>query len=301
MNPITNLESFVPQLPSERWNPIASYVRHSVRGYAQTHSPELSYLAMMHMTMFADWIAFTGVADLDKTALSVEVIDAYTAHRSSEVQPVVAERERKVLRTLAGLAPVVEKRAVSTVSDPLAPYTQQEQSQLRDWAMWQGLPSRTLRCTAIAALGLGCGLTSEEMLHVRADDITTLSDGMLGVRVTDKRERTVPVLTEWNDELETVKAEATGFVISPNAESRQSALLKDSIKESRGTIKPTAQRMRNTWLLTHIDNSVPLPVLMKAAGLTSPDSLRRLIAAHARVPAPAEQLTLLRQAKAVAA
>lgn len=302
MNPNSSaLDAFVPQLPADRWEPIQEFVRRSVHVYTLTHSPGLSYLAMMHMTMFADWVCFTGVTDLDETALSAAVIDAYTAHRSSEVRPVVAERERKVLRTLAGIAPTVEKRAISTVSDPGAPYTRTEQGQLRNWAMWQGLPARMLRCTAIAALGLGCGLTSAEMAHVRANDIVALEDGMLGVHVTHSRMRTVPVLAEWNDELESVRAGTTGFIIAPHVDNRRSELLKVSIKDSRGALKPTVQRMRNTWLLTLIDNSVPLPVIMEAAGLTSPDSLRRLIAAHARVPSVTEQLTLLRQAKKVAA
>ncbi|MBT2476654.1 hypothetical protein J7E68_19235 [Microbacterium sp. ISL-103] len=44
---------------------------------------------------------------------------------------------------------------------------------------------------------------------------------------------------------------------------------------AKGDVKPTAARLRMTWLVAHLEAGTPLAALLPASGMTSIDSLRR--------------------------
>jgi hypothetical protein len=271
----TILDTYHPTLPTDTWALMRDFVCGTVRfRFTGGRNHRDVERALHALTGFADWVLLTDIADLDASVLSADVIDAYTAHRYAEVEPHIAERERKLLRTLAGLQNGPEDRPSTTTAPPSQPYDRDEQDAIRWWTQWQATDRRRSTCLAIAALGLGCGLTAQEMVHTRARHIVTLSDGMMGVR-TEGRE--VPVTAEWNGELAALKAlPANSHVIAPNAGARNPQMLQDVLRSS-GQPRPVPQRMRATWLLNHVDGGTPLNTLIDAAGLTSPDVLRRLL------------------------
>lgn len=292
------INNYTPTLPASRWAPIAKVVREAVRAFDRTEVEAVRY-ALTVMARFADWVHMRAAATLDSSMLHPAVIDVYTQYRATEVSPVVAERERKMLRALAGLSSGPETRPVSTVSTPERPYTGKEQTQIRFWAEVQPSVSRIRSCAAIALLGMGCGLTTSEMLQVRARDLHPLSTGGLGVAVTGTRERFVPALAQWEDLHEHIAAaDADEFVIAPGATYRERATLMGIMKSSLGDIRPTPQRMRATWLVGHLDAGTHLTALMHAAGLTSTDSLKRFLPYAAELP---EQAFLLALRQAVTA
>ncbi|MGV2984407.1 hypothetical protein ACNPNP_11960 [Microbacterium sp. AGC85] len=283
-------------LEPDVWADLAEFVRGTVSlRYSEGRSVRDTERALSTLTSFAEWILITGVTSADEIALNERVINSYTSHRKSEVEAPVAERERKLLRTLAGLRNTVEKRTVATTATPSTPYSLMEQEEIRYWAHWQQTDHRTRGATAVAALGLGCGLTSEEMAQVREQDIIELADGLLGVRLNG---RTIPVLATWNDELaSTLTGTPAQYLVSPKSELRVKSATSATLKIC-GPDSPSPQRMRATWLLAHVDASTNVFALMAAAGLSAPDFLRRLASFASFTPA-AEQAATFRLATEV--
>lgn len=286
------ISNFAPRaLDSDVWDEMSDFVRATVRRRHSTgRSVRDTQRALSILTCFAEWVLITGVSTVSDRALNERVINAYTSHRKSEVEAPVAERERKLLRTLADLSNTVEKRTVATTATPSTPYSLLEQDEIRYWASWQPSDHRSRVASGIAALGLGCGLTSREMAQVREQDVTPLDDGMLGVTLDG---RTIPVLASWNDELaSTLTGDPAQFLISPRSVLRDATATTTSLVLC-GPDSPSPQRMRATWLLTHVDASTNVFAVMAAAGLSAPDFLRRLASFASFTPA-SEQVASFR-------
>lgn len=275
-------ETYTPHIPTDIWNELKPFVVETVRSnYTEGRTRDDIHHGLMTLTGFADWVYTVDLGKLDVGILRADVIDAYTAFRATEVAGFLAERERKRLRVIAGLPGGPEKRPVSTNSTPQTPYTDLEQGEIRRWTEWQPRAGRREDATGIAALGLGCGLTALEMMQTRVRDIRELDDGMLGVQTAD---RVVPVLTSWHEELQSViVGDGSDYLIGRGYTARDSTSLKSLITSLPG-MRPSPQRMRATWMLAHVDAGTPLPDFLDAAGLKSPDVLRRLLPFASRTP-----------------
>lgn len=298
MDDITQLiDNYTPRaLETEMWEEAAPFVRAAIRRYSIGRTKRNVEAALSTLSAFADWVLFTGVSDASDTALRANIIDAYAHHRRTEVEAPLAERERKRLRLIAGLRNTPEKRDIATTATATEPLSAPELDNIRRWAQWQSRDVQRRTASTIAALGLGCGLTATEMMSVRARDIITLDDGLVGVQLDD---RTVPVLEEWNDELATARiADPDDYVIAPKGKVRNSYGLKGAL-HLLGPESPSPQRMRVTWLLGHVEASTNIFTLMSAAGLTAPDFLRRL-APYATYTPASQQLAAFRLSSEVA-
>lgn len=266
-NPTAVLETYTPHIPTDIWNELKSFVVETVRShYIEGRTRDDIQHGLMTLTGFADWV-----------------------YRSTEVAGFLAERERKRLRVIAGLPAGPEARHVSTTSDPQTPYTDDEQGEIRRWADWQSHEESRRNARAIAALGLGCGLTAVEMMEARVADVVVLDDEMFGVNANG---RAVPVFQSWHDELTSI---ATGhddeYLIGRGYTSRSSVSLRSLISTLPG-LRPSVQRMRATWMLAHVEGGTPLPDFLDVAGLTSPDVLRRLLPFIRRTPVDARTRSL---------
>ena len=252
------------------------FVRGTIRfRYGQYHRPEDVVNALCILSSFADWVLFTGIGSLEDS-FQAAVIDSFTAAREFEVLPYVAARERKLLRSLAGLPNTLEFDRTPTTAPVSQPYSVEEQGAIRQWAETQPTARRRTLCGAVVALALGAGLTRQDLMHVRERDIVTLDDGLVGVRVDS---RTVPVTADWNDNLTPfIESDSEDFVIAPGVTVRAGAKLNGIIgRTPTHSWFPNVQRMRNTWLIRCLDAGVPLQNVVDAAGLRTPEMLRRLI------------------------
>lgn len=271
------IANYNANLDAEAWAQMQDFVRGTIRfRYAPYHGESEVRHALSCLSGFADWALFYGVGPMNDTLLTAQAIDSYEAHRASEVLPSVAARERKILRTIAGIANVTEFDRTSTSTPVSQPYSPTEQGAIRRWAETQPSERRRSLCGAVVALTLGAGLTSHELMNVRQRDVVTLDDGMVGVRVGS---RLVPVIEEWNDLIaHLADGRSEQYLIAPGRSQRDG----QSIHQIIGRIPthpthPLPQRMRNTWLIRCLDAGVPLQNVVEAAGLESPEMLRRLI------------------------
>lgn len=269
------LTTYTPTMPAENWATIRNFVATTMRArFAEHRDSRAISNGLSTIAGFADWVAATGVGKLNATVLRADVIDAYAAFRRGEVNLAVAERERKALRTVAGLPNAPGARTASTNATEAVPYTRAEQGEIRRWSEGQFSDDASRSATAIAALGLGCGLSANELMRVCGRHLVVLDDGMMGVRVYG---RTVPVLAEWDDELRKLACgDPEQYLIRPARNRRDGKSCTDVIYEL-GDPRPSSQRMRATWLLAHVDAGTHIPTLIAASGLTSPDFLRRVL------------------------
>ncbi|MBQ3358540.1 MAG: hypothetical protein IJG47_06535 [Microbacterium sp.] len=271
------IANYTARIDPTAWAEMQEFVRGTIRfRYASGRGAWEVEFALTTLSSFADWALFTGVGEMDDRILDAAVIDSYTLFRESEVLPSVAARERKLLRTIAGIPNTTEFDRTPTTTPVSQPYTAAEQGAIRRWAETQPTAQRRKMCGAIVALALGAGLTSGEVMNARESDIVILEDGLTGVRVG---ERLVPVIEEWNDLLTPYAAsEDEVYVVSPGFAERAGRRLSKIMGRAPSKVwQPVPQRMRNTWLIRCLDAGVPLQNVVDAAGLESPEMLRRLI------------------------
>jgi hypothetical protein len=278
------LGTYTPFLEPERWDllrPIVSACieAHVSRRRAADRKPIATALALAHLVNFFDWVAATGYAPLSTCALNADIIDAYTVVRSTEVRPNVAERERKTLRAVAGLPAVRERRKHSTTSTPNTPYTATERARIHAWAANQPDAARERNCAVIATLCLGAGLTTRELLAACVGDIRVAADGMPTVRVVGARARLVPFTLDWVADARRLSDidDPGAKLFRPRAHVRDKGLVSETLRTSIGDIKPTPQRLRNTWLVDHLEAGTPILLLTELAGLKTADAFGRLL------------------------
>ncbi|CAB0931186.1 tyrosine recombinase XerC [Corynebacterium diphtheriae] len=158
---------------------------------------------------------------------------------------------------------------------PDAPYTEQEQHFLTQWAQGLSTDYQRAGATLTLALGLGAGLRAGEMARLRGGDVTVHADGCVtltahGYRNTAPRE--VPVLAEWEQIVGEAAASAgtNGLVLWPNrahATTESVAAIVSRIGKPHAVSLDT-RRLRTTWIVGHMRGLVPEPVICQAAGLT---------------------------------
>ncbi|QNK82060.1 hypothetical protein [Nakamurella sp. PAMC28650] len=160
------------------------------------------------------------------------------------------------------------------------PYTASEITSLRGWANGQNTAFRADTAQVLITLGLGAGLAALEIAGVRVGDITLDDEGVL-IRVTGKRARTVPVLSQWESLLSAIKATdapADRFLLMPNRTGSYPNIINGFIARSAGTqLQPQTQRMRATWIVTHLAAGTPVGPLLRAAGVDSLEAFTRFV------------------------
>lgn len=171
-------------------------------------------------------------------------------------------------RPLAALAP----------SDPSVPYTSTEQAALREWARKQN-KSRRADAEILVALGLGAGLSAQEITNLRAGDVTACDSGATIVHVTDGRVRGIPVLRRWERLLLRRAGELApdAYLFIPARTGAGKNLISNFVARGGGVIHVQTQRLRSTWIVTHMAACSPLRELVAAAGVDSLEAFTRYL------------------------
>lgn len=254
--------------------------------------------ALSALTGYLDWAKGAGLVTSPEQAQSRGLIDLYMSQRAGSVAPRYAAMERTLLLGLFDIhdAPVMF-RGINVMSE--APYSAAEIRLIRAWASYQSTSQKTRNCAAIASFGLGCGLTAKEMLGVQGSHIVELPDGEMGIVVRKGKERVVPALITWSPWLRSVR-EATDddeFAIAPGSVMRDGRTMHNLRHVMQGEINPVPLRLRNTWLVSHLDARTPVDVIARASGALSTGFPSRL-EAYVRAYSAAEELEFLRGAHA---
>ncbi|HEX4700654.1 MAG TPA: hypothetical protein VH352_00865, partial [Pseudonocardiaceae bacterium] len=143
-------------------------------------------------------------------------------------------------------------------------------------------PTEALRtgCRLLLALGLGCGVSADEVIDLRVGSVRVVGNGAVVVEVTGRRARLVICRQRWEHLLaEHVETAGCGYLFRPNAVRAKNLVSNFLARAHRGPATPPVKvgRLRDTWIVEHLAAGTPLPVLVAAAGLDGLSSLDRLL------------------------
>ena len=277
---------YTPQMPTAQWETIGPYVREAVRRTAPAtpYSEKQLYPAAARLVLYT-W-GTAGLPLEDDVVFDPGIINRYTqteaTHRSRAGVSTIRARLRRMSEALLGDDATGRFHALGK-ADASRPYSADEQASLLSWARSQRDPSRRSSAEALLALGLGAGLTGQEIIALRLESIYVDGVGVV-VHVGGGEPRDVPLLRNWEEHLVGRLREAgrTGWAFRDGQRGGNANLITDFASRSpRPSVQLQARRMRATWLVEHLGRGTPLGALMLAAGLQSAEAFDRFLP-HAR-------------------
>ena len=282
-------------VPDEVWARIRPVVTTAVTGT----TPATPGLARRHLTIatqLAVWADRIGVSLEHEVLFHPETIDRYIregcAHLSLGSRMNYRSQLWKFGEAVIGPEhfpphPLPLKRSPTNT-----PYSAAEVTELVAWS--RGLSTDHMRrnAQALLAIGLGAGLSSQEVSRLVGTDVRA-HDGHVLVDVIGDKSRTVPVLRTWAPRvLELAKESGDRAFFRPERTRITRADIVAFINRcsDREESLFCIQRTRITWMVTHLGAGTHLAVLHRASGVSAPQLVKYL----AFVP-PIDDVTAYRQ------
>jgi len=270
------IDRFRPErVPDEAWHRIGDLVRAAVAA-TEPSGRYRAHTLLNCGTQLAYWADTVGQPMTPETLFDPETIDRFIvegcAHLSLGSRQNYRAQLWRVGEAVLGQS-IFPARPLSMGErpNPREPYCDDEITALVAWC--RALPSERLRrnCLAVMALGLGAGLSSQEMIRALGTDVATDAEGVV-IGVTGTRQRTVPVLERWEADVEGLASEVgkRPLVLPDRTKIRRydlPNLIECSRRSGRdGAPKLSPLRLRVTWIVAHLSSGTPLPVIAQAAG-----------------------------------
>lgn len=279
------IANYTPDIPADEWAIIGDFVRAAVRDCndGTVYSARELFKAV---TPHVRWCHRVAGLPLDReTVFHPAVIGEFIDHGTPEWSRGTAANRRAQLLRVSELLLSAQTRPVRLPSmwserKPLLPYPVADQVALRSWATGQVTHYRIVNCHVLLALGLGAGLTASEVCEARTGHLHVDDQGVL-VQVMGARPRMVPVLAEWEAVLVDLAAAAMRpdqYLFRPGRTTSYKNTISNYIAQTNvGRVHPSLQRMRTTWMVTHLIAGSPVKPMMQAAGLDSLEAVTRYL------------------------
>lgn len=275
------LSSYRPQrLDAETWATIHPFVVECVERLGLAGGAS-GIRVVRVLTRLASWAVREELRLDTEVVLDPDTVERFVAHGLRDERSRATYRAvlRRVGPRLTRRAPW-EPRAPSVARRQVAvPYTAGELGQLCADADLQPTGARRRAAVALLALGAGAGLDGRWLARVAAGDVVTEKSVTL-IHVGEPGARIVPVLARWEKQVLRLAATAGDeFLIGGRSTSRNRAgQLAASLVVPHGHPRPSASRLRSTWLVAHLTMGTRLPELAQAAGLAGVTVLSDLLA-----------------------
>jgi len=219
-------------------------------------------------------------------------------HQGASLAPSTRGTYRSRLDLVATAVLIVPEARGSrpglTGADVTVPGAPRDEADLLAWAAGARPASRRRRLLAVLALCLGCGARLGELVGVRGADVTDDDEGVhVVLRDTAGGSRPVTCRAVWEDVLRrAVPREPAHLVIAPDRPVLELASLSSFLVRSTpgAPVGASPARLRNTWLVRHLEAGTPLSVLLPAAGLEGTTSLDELLPFATSDPCPRARL-----------
>jgi integrase len=287
--------TYVPEMNPKYWAVIRDFV---VAAVDRVHT-SISYptpVISRNVADFTLWCWSHAGLPLDDEVFDRATIGHYIATGCPQLTPAARGNRRSLLLRVSealGVAKVNRLRPLPP-SDPTAPYRHAELVSVISWARGQSTPDRRRNGHILLALGLGAGLSAQEIIELRRKDVTRDEQGTT-ISVPGPRPRVVPVLREWEDALDGPGQDDDFVFRSGRTMAYTNAISNFVARGPRHGIRPQSQRMRTTWLIRQLDAGTPVAVLAEVAGVDSLEAFTRYMKFTARVPR-VDAMRLVREA-----
>ena len=268
-------------VPDEVWERIRPVVTAAVTGSTPT-TPGLARRHLTIATQLAVWADRIGVSLEDEVFFHPETIDRYIkegcAHLSIGSRMNYRSQLWRFGEAVIGSEhfpphPLPLKRSPTNT-----PYSAAEVTELVAWS--RGLRTSHMRrnAQALLAIGLGAGLSSQEVSRLVGTDVRE-QDGLVLVEVIGDKSRTVPVLRTWAPqvlELAKESGDRAFFRHERTKITRADIVAFINRCSDREESLFCIQRTRITWMVTHLTAGTHLAVLHRASGVSAPQLVKYL-------------------------
>lgn len=275
------MTDYVPKIDRAMWERIGPFVRDAV-SIAAPMTPYSSEVLIRAASHFVSWCLRRGWPLDAETIWSRQAIDLYVNDKRLKLADGTRRNYRGYLMRISEvLLPEEhgEKMTALSRKTTAAPYTAEEMSEFRQWAVAQRTPLKVYRCMLALIMCAGAGLRPGELIEVRSADVMLSAEGGYIIYVRGDLERSVPLLTEWDEwmtsVLERVPAGHETLWGTPNR-ARAAAALSSFIQTTDGD-GPNGARLRATWLVTHLRAIAHIKSLFIAGGFEKFEHLGRLL------------------------
>jgi hypothetical protein len=274
-------------------DPLWARVGPTLRRWAETADPDSAYAARTLLSIATQLILWTDAIGLPFAAevvLHPDVIDRFVTEGCAALADGTRLNYRRHLRVIgaAVLGPTIYPPRPLPIrrAGVLPPNSPTEIAGLLSWA--RGLPTARFRHTAegIVVLGLGAGLTSQEMSRLVGTDIEVGPDGVL-VSVIGEQARLVPVLASWEKAVAQLAHEAgSGPVLMPGRTRISRHQLKNFQARCPSGDAPILDtgRLRATWVCRLLEAGADIRALEVASGVKAQQIVKYLEHVPALVP-----------------
>jgi len=289
----TLIGTYTPNAPATHWAPVAEFVRDAIRATTLDDAEQVRR-ALIFTTQFVIWAVRVAGMPLTRDGIfDTALIEEHMATRTGLSQTSQVRQRSLLLRIAHDLVSAPAPASTTSRTSAQQPYTRAELAHFAAWATSQPSERQRNNALAVLTLGVGCGLTPDEVRNAHADHIKPAG---LGLHVPGRVPRFVPVLDGWEEYFRAVRdANPAAYLFRTNG-ARDQHTLKVFIRDTQGMgPKPRPSRLRATWIHAQLRAGVPLNVLLPAAGLTSTTSLQHYLA---YLPDPADSDAVLTSAKA---
>jgi len=275
-----------PQVPEQYWDAVRPFVHDIMADLGQRLTDEQARAILTVLVGFGVWVWQSSGHELRRQLIFDDaLIEQFLAKLSSSLAPDSLGTYRSRIRMVQKLLCEIQggARGVEHLgfqgAKALAPYTDKELISFRSWARGQNTHSRHRDAGVLLAAGAGAGLSSEDLVRLRTDDVVIDSLGVL-VRVSGRRVREVPVLAEWERLIiDAVRNIGPGLpLFGVQRTSHNSNAVSSFVARSAGKgLKPSLPRLRATWICYHLRRGTPILSLRKASGIDALEGFDRYL------------------------
>lgn len=288
------ISCYRPQdVDDEQWDAVRPLVQRLVVGYRPTSVVAARNVATI-VVAFLVWVwSLPDRTDPAAAPTAAELLrsplhEAYVRRALDDGAPAPsAATERSVLRRCVRSLDADPLHHVVRHAPVAAPYSPWECETYAELALAQPTDTKTRNACYLIGLALGAGLSPEDFRSVRLCDLLELTgpDGVpfLTVRVGGRSPRTVPVRAQYEPLVRRAMALSEGMqpealVIGRKADRHHATdAVRRQFVTASGTVDVDARRLRTTWLFATMNTPVPLPTVLRLAGLRSARTLVDLL------------------------
>jgi len=263
------IEGYVPRaLPATEWAAIRSFVIPALRASKPVGLAAMERNARV-LTLIGGWCLKQGIPLGVETVLDPDTVERFctTGLEKTPSRRSYRATLRALGRDLTKVAPWEPKPEPMPPRAVAVPYTAMELATLWEDAGRQSTTSRRRAAKALVALGAGAGLDGRWVRTVRGSDVAR--DGLvIKVTVGPPSSRSVPVLAEWEDEIVALAAEAGDEYLVGGTTTHRNRTndIAARFEDGHNHPKLAPNRLRSTWIVTHLSKGTRLPELLYAAG-----------------------------------
>jgi len=271
------ISGYTPNPPTAIWPQVRHFTIECVIAM-KPGTPANARRLMTMIALFSTWaVTVTGCPVAPERIFTQSHLDRFVngklSNRSKAYRFDVSRVLAKVGHTVAGSKftqlPTPKQGAA------VPPHTADDIARLYSWANTLSTPLKRQNARGMLALSAGAGLTSQQVMEVQVGDVE-LVDGRAFVTVREPGERRIPVRASWVSTLSlSVGSRTSGDLFQAyRLDEYPPNQLQQFLSKNRGELRPSVARLRSGWIVTLIDADIPLPILLKVTGFTTPASIR---------------------------